>query len=228
MLPSHSPSTLPLSRQLKVTLHTLPSLPDSFAKARRSDPLTRLEAELLAVTPFIQAYREQQIRCVCRPESLSDFVADARSMIEVVEAAKYSGMVCHRTDLHEMRDVVLRQLERLFQATLDNHAVPEFASPPAQEDVVTSGHIVASTNRSTSPFSAALKMIPESKSAKRSLRFLTPLRSSRKSNYVPPLVRTPGPTKSVRRLVDAELKRDASQCEGLDGEDDAAITVIRL
>jgi hypothetical protein len=204
-------------------------LPESFAKARRTDPLTRLEAELHAITPFVQPYREQQSRFVSQPADLTAFVADVRAMKAVVEKAKYSGMVCYRTDLHEMRDIVLRQLLRLFEATLDHCSEHEaIAAPPPSVDI-DSKHTVNAIDRSTAPTSILCEVnFSKSKSAKRSLRFLTPLKKTQKTNFVAPLVRTPGPSKSVRRLVDLELKGDMLDSKDSVEKDDAPAVVIRL
>jgi hypothetical protein len=203
-------------------------LPESFAKARRTDPLTRLEAELHAITPFVQAYRAQQSQCLPHPADLTAFATDVRAMKAVVEKAKYSGMVCHRTDLHEMRDIVLRQLLRLFNATLDYCSEHEVIAAPAAEVDTTRKQTVDALD-CTAPSSILCEVkLSKSKSAKRSLRFLTPLKKTQKTNFVAPLVRTPGPSKSVRRLVDLELKGDLSNCEDPVDKDDTPAVIIRL
>lgn len=223
---SHSPPALPLPEQLKRTLQSLPSLPESFAEARRTDPLTRLEAELNAITPFIQAYREQQSQCLSRLANLTAFVAEVRAMKAVVEKEKYSGMVCHRTDLHEMRDIVLRQLLRLFDATLDYCSEHQAIAAPAQG---IGKQTVNALDCSTAPSSILCEVkLPKGKSAGRSFRFLTPLKETQKTNFVAPLVRTPGPSTSVRRLVDLELKGDLSDCGDSAEKDDGPAIVIRL
>lgn len=40
-------------------------------------------------------------------------------MKDIVDEQKYGAMTCRRTDLHETRDVVFRQLLRLFDAALE-------------------------------------------------------------------------------------------------------------
>lgn len=108
-----------MPRRLAVTLQALGPLPQSFAQAKRIDPLTRLEADLLSVAPFMGEYREIHSRCVSHPERLSSFLAQTQIMKQIVEEQKYGGMTCRRTDLHETRDVVYRQFLRLFDAALE-------------------------------------------------------------------------------------------------------------
>jgi hypothetical protein len=149
-------------------------------------------------------------------------------MKDVVEKEKYSGMVCHRTDLHEMRDIVLRQLLRLFDATLGYCSEHEVIAAPAAAVDTTSKQTVDALD-CTPPSSILCEVkLSKSKSAKRSLRFLTPLKKTQKINFVAPLVRTPGPSKSVRRLVDLELKGDMVDSKDSDEKDDAPAVVIRL
>lgn len=127
-------------------------------------------------------------------------------MLDVLEAAKRSGMVCHRTDLHEMRDVVLRQLLRLFAATLGNHCALQAADSPAhglgfeRETATEAGSV------GTSPREIYAAKRPRSNPVKQSIRFLEPLRMSRNPNFVQPLLWTPVLSDSVRRLVNAELE----------------------
>lgn len=58
-------------------------------------------------------------RSLAGPESLSSFLAQTQLLKDTVEEQKYAGMTCRRTDLHETRDVVLRQLLRLFDTALE-------------------------------------------------------------------------------------------------------------
>lgn len=108
-----------LPRRLAITLQSLAPLPQSFAQAKRIDPLTRLEADLQAVAPFISEYRETHTRCITTPDALSLFLQQSQVMKDIVEEKKYAAMTCRRTDLHETRDVIFRQLLRLFDAALE-------------------------------------------------------------------------------------------------------------
>lgn len=133
-------------------------------------------------------------------------MTDARAMLDVLEAFKGSGMVCQRTDLHEMRDVVLRQLLRLFAATLDHHFVLQAASSPGHELGVGREPATEAGSADISPPEIYAAKRLRSNPNKQSIRFLEPLMISRNSNFVHPLLRTPVPSDSVRRLVNAELK----------------------
>ncbi|GHJ87538.1 hypothetical protein NliqN6_3940 [Naganishia liquefaciens] len=203
--------TLSLPRRLQDTLQALPPLPKSLAKARRTDPLTRLEAELHAIAPFIYAYRERQSRCMARLESLKAFVADVRAMKDVVEAEKRSGMICRRTDLHEMREVVLGQLSRLFEATLHDHSEVQPAMCPAQGSVVDCEDANNAIKAHTSSHGTSISGHPEQRPVKQSIRFVEPLITRRSSDFVQPAVRTPVPSKTVRKLVDAECQEQLDE-----------------
>lgn len=142
-----------LPRRLVTNLQALAPLPQSFAQAKRIDPLTHLQADLEAFGPFMSEYRQIHTRCIGNSESLSSLLAQTQIMKEIVEEQKYGGMTCRRTDLHETRDVVLRQLLRLFDAALSGELETQrFATTvPSLKQVARHGRKDSSLSLSMSP-----------------------------------------------------------------------------
>jgi hypothetical protein len=146
-----------LSRQLAITLQALAPLPKSSAQAKRVDPLTHLQADLEAFAPFMREYREIHTRCIAHPDSLSSLLFQTKIMKDIVEEQKYSGRTCRQTDLHQTREVVFRQLLRLFDAALEGKLEAQRLAT-----AVPSLKQIARHSRKNSSNSLSLSMSPSS------------------------------------------------------------------
>lgn len=105
---------------LKSTLDSLEPLPRSKAAAKRIDPLNRLETELFTLQPFIDLYKKAYCQWAVNPSRLPAFLLQTQLMTARVEAEKQVVRLTCSTDIQGTREVILRQLTRLFDTTLSN------------------------------------------------------------------------------------------------------------
>jgi hypothetical protein len=127
---------------LETTLESLEPLPRTKAAARRIDALNRLETELLTLQPFIDLYNKGYCRWAINPSQMRAFVSQTQLMQTRIEAERQAVRLSCSTDIQETREVVLRQLIRLFEKTLASKTTMRL---PSEGPVISAGLQIRST-----------------------------------------------------------------------------------